>query len=322
MIKNKSILVTGGAGFIGSHLFEKLMSEDNFVIIIDNFNNHYSGKEKNIAEITSSYKQDKDYDLIKGDLLDKEVYKKINNNIDLIFHIAALPGVRYSIQNTELVSKNNIIGTLNVFEYALQNKVSKVIFASSSSVYGNPIYTPVDENHPKNPISPYALSKLTCELYADYYFREYGLPITCLRFFTVYGQRGRPDMAIRDFINKIIHNQEISIYGDGEQLRDFTFVTDIVNGLILSGEKREADGQIFNLGNSNPISVNQLIEKLYSIAKKPKKIKYIEKQKGDVDVTYSNINKAKMILNYHPSVNIDEGLLKSYEWQISNSVRQ
>lgn len=126
MIKNKSILVTGGAGFIGSHLFEKLMSEDNFVIIIDNFNNHYSGKEKNIAEITSSYKQDKDYDLIKGDLLDKEVYKKINNNIDLIFHIAALPGVRYSIQNTELVSKNNIIGTLNVFEYALQNKVSKV----------------------------------------------------------------------------------------------------------------------------------------------------------------------------------------------------
>jgi nucleoside-diphosphate-sugar epimerase len=322
MIKNKSILVTGGAGFIGSHLFEKLMSEDNFVIIIDNFNNHYSGKEKNIAEITSSYKQDKDYDLIKGDLLDKEVYKKINNNIDLIFHIAALPGVRYSIQNTELVSKNNIIGTLNVFEYALQNKVSKVIFASSSSVYGNPIYTPVDENHPKNPISPYALSKLTCELYADYYFREYGLPITCLRFYTVYGQRGRPDMAIRDFINKIIHNQEISIYGDGEQLRDFTFVTDIVNGLILSGEKREADGQIFNLGNSNPISVNQLIEKLYSIAKKPKKIKYIEKQKGDVDVTYSNINKAKMILNYHPSVNIDEGLLKSYEWQISNSVRQ
>ena len=212
------------------------MSEDNFVVIIDNFNNHYSGKEKNIAEITSNYKQGKDYDLIKGDLLDKEVYKKINNNIDPIFHIADLPGVRYSIQNTELVSKNNIIGTLNIFEYALQNKVSKVIFASSSSVYGNPIYTPIDENHPKNPISPYALSKLTFELYADYYFREYGLPITCLRFYTVYGQRGRPDMAIRDFINKIIHNQEISIDGDGEQLRDFTFVTDTDEGLLKTYE--------------------------------------------------------------------------------------
>ena len=316
MIKNKSILVTGGAGFIGSHLFEKLMSEDNFVIIIDNFNNHYSGKEKNITEITRNLEQGKDYDLIRGDLLDNAVYKKINNNIDLIFHIAALPGVRYSIQNTELVSKNNIIGTLNVFEYALRNKVDKVIFASSSSVYGNPVYTPVDENHPKNPISPYALSKLTCELYADYYFREYGLPITSLRFYTVYGQRGRPDMAIRDFFNKIFHNQEISIYGDGEQLRDFTFISDIVNGLILSGEKREGNGEVFNLGCSNPISVNQLIEKLYSIAKKPKKVKYIEKQKGDVNVTHSNIEKAKEVLGYHPSVNIDEGLQKTYEWQI------
>ena len=316
MIKNKNILVTGGAGFIGSHLFERLMSEDNFVVIIDNFNNHYSGKEKNIAEITSNYKQRKDYDLIRGDLLDKAVYKKINHKIDLIFHIAALPGVRYSIQNTELVSKNNIIGTLNVFEYALRNKIGKVIFASSSSVYGNPVYTPVDENHPKNPISPYALSKLTCELYADYYFREYGLPITSLRFYTVYGQRGRPDMAIRDFFNKIFRNQEINIYGDGEQLRDFTFVSDIVKGLILSGENGEAEGQIFNLGCSNPVSVNQLIEKLYSIADKPKKVKYIEKQKGDVIVTHSNIEKAKNILGYHPSVNIDEGLQKTYEWQI------
>lgn len=319
MIKNKNILVTGGAGFIGSHLFEKLVSEDNYVIIIDNFNNHYSGKEQNIAEITSNHTQGKDYDLIHGDLLDKTIYKKIPQKIDFIFHIAALPGVRYSIQNTELVSKNNIIGTLNIFEYALQNKVDKVIFASSSSVYGNPVYTPVDEEHPKKPISPYALSKLTCELYADYYFREYSLPVTSLRFYTVYGERGRPDMAIRDFINKIIHNQEISIYGDGEQLRDFTFVSDIVNGLILSAEKEEANGQIFNLGNSNPISVNQLIEKIYSIANKSKNVKYIEKQKGDVNITHSNIKKAKTILNFHPSVNIDEGLLKTYEWQISNN---
>ena len=316
MIKNKNILITGAAGFIGSHLFERLIAEDNYLVIIDNFNDYYSGKEENIAEITKDYKKSKDYALIKGNLLDKSIYKKINCNIDIIFHIAALAGVRYSIQNAELVSKNNILGSINIFEYALHNNVKKVVCASSSSVYGNPTYTPVDEDHPKNPISPYAVSKLCCELYADYYYKEYKLPISSLRFYTVYGPRGRPDMAMRKFLMKIIHNQEINIYGDGEQLRDFTFVSDIINGLILSGEKRESDGQIFNLGCSNPISVNHLVDKMYKIANKRKNVKFIEKQKGDVDITYSNIEKAKRMLNYQPKVNIDEGLLKTYEWQI------
>lgn len=314
MIKNKNILITGGAGFIGSHLFETLIKENNFIVIIDNFNDYYKGKERNIEEITKDYDASKDYNLIKGDLLDKLVYNKINCDIDIIFHLAAQAGVRYSIQNASEVTNNNIVSTVNILEYALKTNIKKVVYASSSSVYGNPKYTPVDENHPKNPISPYAVTKLCGELYCDLYYRENGLAVTSLRFYTVYGPRGRPDMAMRKFLDLILHDKEITIYGEGDQLRDFTYVSDIVNGLILASEKKESNGEIFNLGCSNPISVNNLVEKMYIITKKPKKIKHDVEQKGDVDITYSNTDKAKKVLNYYPRVNIEEGLKYTYEW--------
>ena len=251
MIKNKNILLTGGAGFIGSHLFERLINNSNYVQVIDNFSS--SEVEKNLLEITKNYEIKKDYDLIRGDLADYSIFTKINSDIDIIFHLAATPGVRFSIQNAPKVTKNNIISTVNVFEKALESDVEKVVIASSSSVYGNPIYTPVDENHPKNPISPYAVSKLCCEMYADYYFREDNLPVTSLRFYTVYGPRGRPDMAIRIFFNKIMKNDPIIIFGDGSQIRDFTYISDIVDGLILASEIKQSSGEIFNLSCSNPI---------------------------------------------------------------------
>ncbi len=315
MIKNKNILITGAAGFIGSHLFEELIKNENYIIIIDNFNVYYKGKEQQFDEITKDYDSQKDFLLLKGDLLDKAVYDKINCEIDIIFHLAAQAGVRYSIEHASEVSNNNIIGIVNILEYALHNNVKKVVYASSSSVYGNPIYTPLDEDHPKNPISPYAVSKLVGEIYADLYFREYNLPITSVRFYTVYGPRGRPDMAIRKFFNLILQKKEILIYGDGEQLRDFTFISDIVDGLILAAENDKALGEIFNLGLSNPVRVNDLVEKMYDLAEKPKKVKYVEKQQGDVDVTYSNTEKANRILNYNPTIKIDEGLRKTFEWQ-------
>ena len=315
MIKNKNILITGAAGFIGSHLFEELIKNENYIIIIDNFNDYYKGKEQQFDEITKDYDSQKDFLLIKGDLLDKAVYDKINCEIDIIFHLAAQAGVRYSIEHASEVSNNNIIGIVNILEYALHNNVKKVVYASSSSVYGNPIYTPLDEDHPKNPISPYAVSKLVGEIYADLYFREYNLPITSVRFYTVYGPRGRPDMAIRKFFHLILQDKEILIYGDGEQLRDFTFISDIVDGLILAAENDKALGEIFNLGLSHPVRVNDLVEKMYDLAEKPKKVKYVEKQQGDVDVTYSNTEKANRILNYNPTIKIDEGLRKTFEWQ-------
>lgn len=315
MIKNKNILITGGAGFIGSNLFKQLMQQDNNITIIDNFNKYYLGKEERLREITREFNTTQDYNIIKGDLLNKNIYDEINCDIDIIFHLAAQAGVRYSIAKPAEVTNNNIVGTVNIFEYAAKCNIKKVIFASSSSVYGNPIYSPLDEDHPKNPISPYAISKLAGEFYADYYFRELNLPVCSLRFYTVYGPRGRPDMAIRKFFDLILKDKEITIYGDGEQIRDFTYISDIVNGLILSAEKNESKGQIFNLGCSNPIQVNDLVDKMYDIANKPKKVKYIEKQQGDVEITYSNIKKATNILDFYPKVKIDEGLKKTYEWQ-------
>ncbi|MFX1494565.1 MAG: NAD-dependent epimerase/dehydratase family protein, partial [Promethearchaeota archaeon] len=215
------------------------------------------------------------------------------------------------------VARNNIISTANIFEFASKlDNISKIIYASSSSVYGNPLYTPSDESHPTNPISPYAMSKYIGEIYANYYYREYGLPITSLRFYTVYGPRGRPDMAVYKFFNLMFQDKEITIYGDGEQLRDFTYISDIINGLVLAGkEKKESKGEIFNLGYSNPININELVDKMYKIANKTKKIRYIQKQKGDVDITHSDINKAKNILNFQPKVDIKEGLIMQYQWQ-------
>ncbi|MFX0072654.1 MAG: NAD-dependent epimerase/dehydratase family protein, partial [Candidatus Hermodarchaeota archaeon] len=212
MIKNKAILITGAAGFIGGHLFERLIKENNYIVAIDNFNDYYSGKEENFKEITKNYEISEEYRLINGDLLDKSVYDKIDSDIDIIFHLAAQPGVRYSIEHASEVTNNNIISTINILEYSLHHNIEKVIYSSSSSVYGNPIYTPLDEEHPKNPISPYAVSKLVGEIYADYYCREYNLAVTSLRFYTVYGPRGRPDMAIRKFFNLILQDKEIIVY--------------------------------------------------------------------------------------------------------------
>jgi len=319
MIKNKIIAIAGGAGFIGTSLVEQLLPENNFIVIIDNFNDYYQGKKENLASVTKNYKNSKDFEIVKGNLIDKTILSNLDYDFDIIFNLAAQAGVRYSIENAAEVTKNNIVSALNILEYALNNDIKKVVYASSSSVYGNTIYTPCDEAHPKNPISPYAVSKLCGEIYADYYFREYKLPVTSLRFYTVYGPRGRPDMAIRKFFNLIFQNKEISIYGNGSQLRDFTYVSDLVNGLILAGEKAESSGEVFNLGCSNPMSVNELINKMYEISRRPKKVKYIEKQRGDVDITYSNTNKAKELLNYIPKVNIYDGLKKTYDWQMKHN---
>ena len=313
-MKNKKVIISGGAGFIGSHLFERLGNENN-IIIIDNFNDYYSGKEHNIVEVKESLKNPDSLTLIRGNLSDESILRNIDGEIDIIFHLAAQAGVRYSLNNSAEVSENNIISTVNLLEFAVKKNIKKFVFASSSSVYGNPLYTPVDEGHLKKPISPYAVSKLCGEYYSDYYFREQGVKTTSLRFYTVYGPRGRPDMAIRKFFEKMMRNEEIIIYGDGEQLRDFTYVSDIVDGLILAAEKKESIGQVFNLGYSKPITVNDLISKMYQITGKPEKIKYVEKQMGDVDITHSNTEKAKKLLNYVPKIHIDDGLKKTYEWE-------
>lgn len=278
-------------------------------------NNSYE-KEARLHKILESYTIKEDYDIIKGNLVDNNILKKVSHELDIIFHLAAHANVRYSINHANTFSNNNIISTINILELALNLNLDKIIYSSSSSVYGNPLYTPVDEDHPKNPISPYGISKLCCELYADYYYREYNLPITSLRFYTVYGPHGRTDMAIGKFFNFIIQNKKIKIFGNGEQLRDFTYVGDIVDGLILAAENKNSNGEVFNLGTSNTVSVNELVNKMYKIANKPKNVQYVEKKQGDVNITFSKIEKAQKILDFNPKFNIDEGLEKTYKWQI------
>ena len=318
MINNKSVMITGAAGFIGSHLTETLLKHNNFLVLIDNFNDYYPGKEEQLQKILNNYDQNREYKLIRADLVENSTFNKINHDIDYIFHLAAQAGVRYSIDNSSEVALNNIVGTVNLFEYASKiSSIKKVIYASSSSVYGNPLYTPVDEDHPKNPISPYAVSKLCGENYANLYFKENNLPVTSLRFYTVYGPRGRPDMAIRKFFSHMLQNKEILIYGDGTQKRDFTYISDIIDGLILAGENDKSSGEIFNIGGSNPISVNKLVSIMYEITKVEEKISFINKQKGDVNITHSDISKARKILNFKPKVSIEVGLEKQYEWQLS-----
>lgn len=317
MIKNKNIMITGAAGFIGSHLTEILLKHNNFLVLIDNFNDYYSGKDEQLHKILKNYEQNKEYKLLRENLVEKSTFSRVNHEIDYIFHLAAQAGVRYSIENASEVSLNNIVGTVNLFEYASKlSRVNKIVYASSSSVYGNPLYTPVDESHPKNPISPYAVSKLCGENYADLYFKENNLPITCLRFYTVYGPRSRPDMAIRNFFSNMIQNKQILIYGDGAQKRDFTYVSDIIDGLILAGEKNKSSGEIFNIGGSNPITINELVDKMYDVAKVERNIRFGDKQKGDVSVTHSDISKARKILNFKPKMTIEEGLKNQYEWQL------
>ena len=311
-------MITGAAGFIGSHLTETLLKHNNFLVLIDNFNDYYLGKEEQLQNILKNYEQNREYELIKANIVENSTFNKISHEIDYIFHLAAQAGVRYSIDNASEVTSNNVVGTVNVFEYASKMpSIKKLIYASSSSVYGNPLYTPVDEDHPKNPISPYAVSKLCGENYANLYFKENNLPVTSLRFYTVYGPRGRPDMAIRKFFSHMLQNKEILIYGDGSQKRDFTYISDIIDGLILAGENDKSDGEIFNIGGSNPISVNELVSKMYGMVKVEKKIRHIENQKGDVYVTHSDISKARKILDFKPKVTIEVGLENQYEWQLS-----
>jgi len=319
MLKHKKVLITGAAGFIGSSLTKILLEHSNFVILVDNFNDYYSGKEEKLNAILKNYQRQKEYILIKENILNSKLYDKLDRNLDCIFHLAAQPGVRYSIKHASEVSNTNINGTINLLEFAKNlDDLQRFVFASSSSIYGNPIYTPCDEDHPKNPISPYAISKLAAEIYTNYYFKQFEIPITILRFYTVYGPNGRPDMAIAKFFNHILQEEPISIYGTGEQLRDFTYISDIINGMILASEVKEAVGESFNLGYSNPISVNNLVDMIYDITNAQKNVRYEEKRMGDVDITHSKIEKAKKILQYRPEINIQEGLNKYYAWLTEN----
>jgi len=303
-------LVTGCAGFIGSHLAEKLVESGFEVIGVDSFTDYYDQriKEANVQGLLKS----PNFTLVREDLLATDL-NKLLEGVDYIFHHSAQPGVIASWgRRFETYLNNNILATQRLLESAKEIPLKSFIFASSSSVYGD-CELPMREDRLLLPVSPYGVSKLACENLSYSYWKNFGVPVVSLRYFTVYGPRQRPDMAFHKFIKAILKREEITIYGDGNQTRDFTYIDDAVNSNILVMEKA-CTGEIFNIGGGSYISVNGTIKLLEEIIEKKAQIKYTEKRKGDMQATWADIKKAKKMLGYSPRFDLKEGLLKEIEW--------
>jgi len=308
------IIVTGGAGFIGSHLTEALLERADQVAIIDDFNAFYDPglKRENIEAL----RRKAPLTLFEADIRDKmkvdEAFASFKP--DAVCHLAARAGVRPSIEDPLLYEEVNCIGTLNLLEASRKTGVKNFVFASSSSVYGINSKVPFSEEDPITcPISPYATTKRAGELMCFTYSHLYGLPSTSLRFFTVYGERGRPDMAVAKFTKLINEAKEIQVYGDGTARRDFTYVKDIISGLIKSIDT-QSRYEIVNLGGANTIEVNALIGLIEKALGKKADIRYMDPAPGDVPITYADVAKAKRLLGFSPAVRIDEGVERYVRW--------
>lgn len=309
-------LITGVAGFIGSNLLDELLKDnDNFIIGIDNLNNFYDSsiKRKNIEHNLKNT----NFKFYNIDLLDKEELNKIceNHKIDIIIHLAGYGGVRPSIDNPKLYIDNNIVATLNILECMKSYNIKKLVYASSSSVYGNSKESIFKETlNVSEPISPYAMTKKACEELCYTYHKLYNIDIIALRFFTVYGKRQRPDLAISKFTKLILEDKPIPVFGDGNTFRDYTYIDDIVSGIISAIEYNKTSYEIINLGGGCPISLNGMIETIEKVLNKKAILERMPMQKGDVDKTAADISKAKRLLNYNPSTSFEEGIRKFTEW--------
>ena len=310
-------LITGAAGFIGSHLCERLLADDWAVIGVDNFNDFYDPqiKRRNISDCLRNEK----FQLIEADIRDSDAMDKaVGRDVQIIVHLAAMAGVRPSIVRPLLYADVNVNGTVVLLELAKERRIDNFIFSSSSSVYGNNEKVPFSEDDNVDfPVSPYAATKKAGELICHTYHHLYGISVTCLRFFTVYGPRQRPDLAIHKFARLIEQDKPIPVYGNGTMMRDFTYIDDIINGIIAAMSK--CDGfNIYNLGESRPITVNNLIEEIEKALDKKAVRQYQPLQPGDVERTYADITKSVKELGYSPKTTIQAGLASFVAWLRKN----
>jgi UDP-glucuronate 4-epimerase len=308
------IFITGVAGFIGSHLVSKLLSEDHEIYGIDNMNDYYDPEIKNEnIKIIREHNKSANFIFEKEDLLNTDVISKWKP--DIVIHLAGMAGVRNSIENPEYYMRVNVEGITHLLQESVKSGVSRFIYASSSSVYGRHYKIPFKESDICNNInSPYACSKKCCELIAKLYSDIYQIKTIGLRFFTVYGPRGRPDMAPYKFLKAISEEKPINKYGNGTSMRDYTYVSDIVDGINGAiNYVPQKNVEIFNLGNNSPYSLNEFIKICENVVGKKAIINQMENQKGDVNLTYACIKKAKAQLGYNPQIKLEEGLKKVYE---------
>ena len=323
MAKRKIYLVTGCAGFIGSHVTEALLNSGNKVIGIDNFDPFYSMdlKKENLSHFIDHSR----FNFFEGDISDKSSYTNLPKEIDVVIHLAAKAGVRPSIENPDDYLRTNIIGTKTILDWMCTNKIKKMVFGSSSSVYGNNPKVPFEEEDKvDHPISPYAFSKKSAELLNHLYHHLYDIDIINLRFFTVYGPRQRPDLAIRKFIQLIQADQPITLYGDGSTSRDYTFIDDIVVGILAASNYILSSNKVFetiNIGNSQPIKLIELADIIYKVLNKSQQINYLPMQDGDVNKTFADISKARKLLGYNPQISMKEGIINFIAWMEKQSLK-
>lgn len=315
MIRPVNFLVTGGAGFIGSNLCERLLHEGHSVWAFDDLNSFYdvSIKQRNIREIQSLAKL---FTFVHGDITDRAALADLfrETKFDQIIHLAARAGVRPSLLEPALYQRVNVEGAVNLLEAARLHGVKKITIASSSSVYGVNAKVPFSETDPvTSAISPYAASKLACESLGHVYHHVYGMDVAMLRFFTVYGPRQRPDLAIHKFARLIHDGKRIPVFGDGSTARDYTYISDTIDG-VLACTKKEFGYEIFNLGESQTVSLSRLIELLENALGKKAIIDRKPLQPGDVPITFADVSKAKKVLGYNPRVKIEEGISRFVEW--------
>lgn len=317
------ILVTGCCGFIGLHLVSKLIKEGNNVVGIDNMNKYYDPQLKKSRLdllIHKSKNSNSNFIFLKIDIRDKVQLMKLFDeyNISLVCHLAAQAGVRYSIDNPDSYVSNNIQGTINLLECCKKADVNRFIFASTSSVYGTNTNIPYDENQSiDSVISTYSASKRTGELLLNVYNNLFGIKVCILRFFTVYGPWGRPDMALFKFTKNIIEDLPIEVYNNGDMLRDFTYVDDIVSGFVKAKDF-DFNNEIFNLGNGDPVKLLDFIKILEHVLNKNAIINFRGMQLGDVKKTYADISKSKKILNFSPKVKVEQGIQNFVNWYVNN----
>ena len=302
-------LVTGGAGFIGSNIAEELLKRGNSVRVLDNFS---TGRRENIKDFLN------DLELIEGDICNYDAVVKSVKGIEVILHEAALPSVPRSIIDPIKSNEVNVNGTLNILKAAKDNGVKRVVFASSSSIYGDTPELPKHEGMIPNPLSPYAVSKLTGEKYCNVFSKIYGFETTALRYFNVFGPRQDPSSqysaVIPKFIKAILSDEQPTIYGDGEQSRDFTYIANVVDANILAATKEYESGLAMNCACHDQITLNQLVNEINSLLGKRIKPKYIDPRAGDIKHSFAAIEKIKSTLGFSPSVSFEEGLKKTIAW--------
>jgi UDP-glucuronate 4-epimerase len=317
----KHYLITGGAGFIGSHLIRSLFEQESdvFITCIDNFDPFYSAdlKQLNIRD----FKNDPSFRFVVNDLGETnatELTDLIEEPVDAIIHLAAKAGVRPSILDPLGYQKANVIGLQNLLDFAKENNIKQFVFASSSSVYGINDHFPWKEDEQLMPISPYAMTKLAGEMLGHVYSRLFDIRFIALRFFTVYGPGQRPDLAIHKFTKAILSGEPVTMYGDGNTGRDYTYIDDIIQGLKASIQYDKTQFEIINLGNNYCISLKELVSSIEDTIGEKAKIETMPHQPGDVPKTFADISKAKNLLNYNPQTQLKNGLKYFYDWFVQH----